>query len=64
MVVEARQSFQVLRQITWFFGCNRALSICRYQILHYLIELSNYKIDQSVKANFVLTTRATLRFLQ
>ena len=53
MVVRARQSIQFSRQITWFLGNNRALSKFRYQILH------NYK-NQSVKANFKLTTRATL----
>ena len=32
MVVEARQSFQFFRQITWFLGNNRTLSKCRYRI--------------------------------
>ena len=58
MVVGARQSFQFLRQITWFLGNNRTLSKFRYRILHNLI---NQVIkNHSVKANFKLTTQATL----
>ena len=37
VAVGARQSFQFFRQIAWFFGNNRALSKCRYQILYNLI---------------------------
>ena len=39
MVVGARQSFQILRQITWFLGNNRALSKFRYRILYNLISI-------------------------
>ena len=50
MVAGARQRFQFFRQITWFLGNNGALSKFRYWILH----------NQFAKANFELTTRATL----
>ena len=63
MVVGARQSFQFFRQITWFLRNNRALSYFRYQILHNLISTMKLKKSQSVKANFKLTTQATLRIL-
>ena len=39
MVVGARQSFQLFRQIAWFLGNDRALSEFRYQILHYMISI-------------------------
>ena len=39
MVVWARQSFQVFRQIIWFHWNNRALSKFRNQILRYLISI-------------------------
>ena len=32
-----RQSFQLLRQITWFLRNGRVLSKFKYPILHYLI---------------------------
>ena len=38
-IVGARQSFQILRQNTWFLENNRALSKCFYGILHYLISI-------------------------
>ena len=60
MVVGARQSFQFFRQITWFLGNNRALSKFRYQILHNLISITKFYKNHSVKANFKLSTRATL----
>ena len=61
MVVGARQSFQFFRKITWFLGNNGALSKFRYMILHYLISIIKLlKKKQSVKANFMLTKRATL----
>ena len=37
MAVEARQNFQLIRQLTWFLGNNRALSKFRY---HYLISIT------------------------
>ena len=49
LVVGARQSFQFFRQITWFLGNNTALSEFRYQ---------------SLKTNFILTTRATKSILK
>ena len=58
MVVGARQSFQFFRQVTWFLGNNRALSKCRYQILHNLISIIKLQKNQSVNTNFKLTTRA------
>ena len=48
MVFGVRQNFQYFKQITFFIENNRALSKFLYGIL------------QSVKANFVLTTLATL----
>ena len=60
MVVGARQSFQFFRQITWFLGNNRALSKFRYRILYNLIRITKLLKNHSVKANFKLTTRATL----
>ena len=59
MVVGARQSFQFFRQNTWFLENDRVLPKFLYGILHYLI-LPNYKKNQSIKANFILATRATL----
>ena len=47
MVVGARQSFQLFRQITWFFRNNRALSKFWYRILYYLI--SSIKSQKSVR---------------
>ena len=43
MVVGIRQSFQFFRQITWFFGNNRALSKCKYWILHHLTSIIKLK---------------------
>ena len=61
LVVGARQSFQFFRQVTWFLGNYRALPKFRYQILHYLISIIRLSKNQSVKLNFVLTTRTTLK---
>ena len=60
VVVGARQSFQFFRQIAWFLGNNRALSKLGYQILYNLISTIKLQKNQSVKANFKLTTRAIL----
>ena len=62
MVVGARQNFQFFRQITWFFGNNRALSKFKYWILHYLTSTTKLQINQSEKPNFILTTKATLAY--
>ena len=43
MVVGAHQSFQFLRQKTWFLENNTFLSKFLYGILHYLISHINYK---------------------
>ena len=40
MVVGARQSFQFLRQNTWFLESNGALSKFLYEILYYLISIT------------------------
>ena len=64
MVVGARQSFQIFRQITWFLGNNRALSKFRYRILYNLISIYQVTKKHSVKVNFKLTTRATLKRLK
>ena len=61
MVVGARQSFQFFRQNTWFLENNRALHKVLYRILHYLISIIKWYKYQSIKFNFILTTRATLR---
>ena len=60
MAVGPRQSFQFSRQITKFLGNNRALSKFRFWILRNLISIIKLQKNQSVKANFKLTTRATL----
>ena len=61
MVVGACQRFQFFRQNTWFWKNNVALSKILCGILHELINISSsYKKGQSAKANFILTTRATL----
>ena len=52
MVVGALQSFQ-------FFKTNN-LSKFRYWVLYYLINVIKLYKNQSVKANFILTTPATL----
>ena len=61
MVVGARQIFQYFRQMTWLLGSDRALSKFRNRILHNLISIIKLKKNKSVKANFKLTTRATLK---
>ena len=48
-VVGARQSFQILRQNTWFLKNNRALSKFLYGILHHLISTIKLKQNQSIK---------------
>ena len=53
-------TFQFFRQNTWFLENNRALSKSLYGVLHYLINIIKY---QSIKNNFILTTRATLKQL-
>ena len=53
IVIGACQSFQLFRQNTWFLGN-------RYRNLRYFIRIINYEINQSVKVNFILTTRTTL----
>ena len=60
MVVGARQSFQFYRQNTWFLENNRALSKFLYGTLPYLISITKLYKNQSIKPNFMLTTRATL----
>ena len=62
MVVGARQSFQLFRQITWFLGNARALSKFKYRILHLLISIIKLKNNYFVKPNSMLTTRATLSY--
>ena len=61
MTVGGCQSFQFFRQITWFLGSNRALSKFRYRILHNLVSITKLKKNHSVKANFKLIMRATLK---
>ena len=63
VVVGARQSFQFFRQIAWFLGNNRALSKFRYRILYNLISITKLQKNHSIKADFNLTTRATLKRL-
>ena len=60
MRVEPRQNFQFLREIIWFLGNHRALPKLRYRIFHYVISIINLRKNQSINANFLLTTRATL----
>ena len=49
-VVGACQSFQFIRQITWFLGNTRAMSKFKYWILHHLISIiklqNNYQITK------------------
>ena len=61
MVVGARESFQLFRQTVWFLGNNRAFSKFRYQILYILICITKSKQRHSIKADFNLTTQATLK---
>ena len=63
MIVGVHQSLQFFRQITWFLGNNSDLPKFKYQILHNLISIIKLEKNQSVKANFKLTTRATLNKL-
>ena len=61
MVVRARRSFQYFRQIICFLRNNGALSkFIGYQIFHYLISIIKSYRNQTTKANFTLTTQATL----
>ena len=57
----ALQSFQFLRQITWFLGNNRALYKFRHRFLHNLHIIKLLQNNQSLKANIELTTWATLK---
>ena len=59
MVVTARQRFPFFREITWFLGNKLALSKFKYWILHPLISIIKLQNNQSLKPNFILTTRAT-----
>ena len=61
VLVGACQSFHFFRQNTWFLENNRVLSKFLYGILHYLISITKLSKNQSEKANFILTTEATLR---
>ena len=60
LLVGGCQILKCFRQITWFLENNRALSKFRYQILHYLLNITKSKKSQSAKIDFILTTRATL----
>ena len=61
MVAGAHQSFQFFGHDNWLLKNNRALPKFWYGILHYLLVLPNHKESQSIKPNFILTMRATLR---
>ena len=54
MVVEARQSFQFLRQNTWFLENNRALSKFLYGILYYLIIITKLLKKSVHKSQFYI----------
>ena len=58
-MVGSHQTFKIFRQITTFLGNNRALFKFCYRNLHYLIRIIKLQKNQSVKANFMLTTRTT-----
>ena len=60
VVVRARQGFQFFRQIAWFLESNRDLSKFRYRLLYNLFSITKLWKNHSIKANFNLTTRATL----
>ena len=60
MVFRSCQSFQFLRQITWFFENNRTLSKFKYRILHYLISIIKSPKKRPIKGNFILNTQAIL----
>ena len=53
-VVGTRQSFQILRQKTWFLETSRALSKLLYGILHYLISIIKLKQNHSIKKLFYI----------
>ena len=57
--VVGAQSFQILRQYTWFLKNNRALPKFLYGILLYLIGTIKLLRNYSVKTNIKLTTRTT-----
>ena len=58
MVVGARQSFELFRQIAWFPGNNRTWSKFRYQIFYNLkVSITKVLKNHSIKANFNLTTQ-------
>ena len=61
MAVGARQSFQFFRQNACFLENNRVLFEFFHRILHYLIIITILKKNQSIKPNFAITTRATLK---
>ena len=50
----------LFRQNTRFLDNNRALSKFLYAILHYLISIIKLSKNQSIKPNFIITTRTTL----
>ena len=50
----------LFRQNTRFLDNNRALSKLLYAILHYLISIIKLSKNQSIKPNFIITTRTTL----
>ena len=63
MVSADCQSFQFFRQINWFIRSNRALSKLMSRFLKFLISIIKLKKKiQSIKSNFILTMRATLKF--
>ena len=63
MVSADCQSFQFFRQINWFIQSNRALSKLMSRFLKFLISITKLKKKiQSIKSNFILTMRATLKF--
>ena len=64
MVSADCQSFQFFRQINWFIRSNRALSKLTSRFLNFLISIIKLKKkkNQSIKSNFILTMRATLKF--
>ena len=63
MVSADCQSFQFFRQINWFIRSNRALSKLTSRFLNFLISIIKLKKKiQSIKSNFILTMRATLKF--
>ena len=56
MVVGVRQSFQFLRQMTWFLGRNNVLSKLRYWIQIFCIAYES----QSVRANFYVNLKFSI----